>query len=275
MADRGSSGVADGQRTDVAAAFTAQRDASGDAAPAGAGAGAGEAVSVNLPSALLRRLEGLADARGESVETVMRETLEAALPGGEAPSGGPAQRGYRWKDVFLPEGTELCFTHKGRTYGAMVAGGRILHEGEPVTPSRFINAVAGPGRNAWIGLWVRRPADAVWVLADDLRRAAEVAFVASQAVAIQQGEAAGQRAASHEPSTARAPATQRDTALELIGRIALALGSDPREGGPAGHDMPPRLPAAGGVSPTALRMLRTVRRRRRAGPGLQQLRQKE
>ncbi len=271
MADRGSSGVAGGQQTDAAAAFTAQRDTSTGADAAGAD----EAVRVSLPSALLRRLESVADARGDSVETVMRETLEAALPGAEAPSGGPTQRGYRWKDVFLPEGTELCFTHKGRTYGAMVSGGRILHEGEPVTPSRFINAVAGPGRNAWIGLWVRRPADAVWVLADDLRRAAEVAFVASQAVAIQQGEAAGQRAASQESSTPRAPSTQRDTALELIGRIALALGSDPREGGPAVGDMPPRLPAAGGVSPTALRMLRTVRRRRRAGPGLQALRQKE
>jgi hypothetical protein len=271
LADRGSSGVAGGQRCDTAGRVTAQPAVLDDSAPA-----EGEAVRVSLPSALLRRLESLADARGESLETVMRETLEAALPGAESPAGGPAQRGYRWKDVFLPEGTELCFTHKGRTYGAVVTGGRILHEGEPVTPSRFINAVAGPGRNAWIGLWVRRPADAVWVLADDLRRAAEVAFVASQAVAIQQGEAAGQRAASQGSAESKTPSAQRDTALELIGRIALALGSGPRDSMGSLPDSAPRLPASvGGVSPTALRMLRTVRRRRRTGPGLQAVRQKE
>ena len=272
MAHRGSNGIAGGQRHSSAGAIAAHRAAPAEAVPAAGG----EAVCVSLPAALLRRLEGLADARGESVETVMRETLEAALPGGEALGGGPAQRGYRWKDVFLPEGTELCFTHKGRTYGALVTAGRILHEGEPVTPSRFINAVAGPGRNAWIGLWVRRPADAVWVLADDLRRAAEVAFVASQAVAIQQGEAAGQRAATQPPAEAATPAAQRETALELIGRIALALGSEPRENTSSLPQVQPRLPAAAaGVSPTALRMLRTVRRRRRTGPGLQALRQKE
>lgn len=272
MADRGSNGVAGGQRQDSVGAFPAQHAAPADALAAAGG----EAVCVSLPAALLRRLEGLADARGESLETVMRETLEAALPDAEAPAAGPAQRGYRWKDVFLPEGTELCFTHKGRTYGAVVTGGRILHEGEPVTPSRFINAVAGPGRNAWIGLWVRRPADAVWVLADDLRRAAEVAFVASQAVAIQQGEAAGQRAAARGASEVKMPSDQRDTALELIGRIALALGSDPRDGAPAVTEAAPRLMAVpGGVSPTALRMLRTGRRRRRTGPGLHLIRQKE
>jgi hypothetical protein len=229
-----------------------------------------------LPGALVRRLESLADARGESVETVMRNALEAALPTAEAPPTGPTQRGYRWKDVFLPEGTELCFTHKGRTYGAVVTGGRILHEGNPVTPSRFINAVAGPGRNAWIGLWVRRPADAVWVLADDLRRAAEVAFVASQAVAIQQGEAVSQRAAARGASEIPMPMDQRDTALELIGRIALALGTESRDSAPASVEASARSGAAlRGVPPAAQRMLRAVRRRRRAVPGLLLLQQKE
>jgi len=82
--------------------------------------------------------------------------------------------GYTWKykdaSLFLPHGSEIRMRYKGRTYYAKVDGDQIMYEGKPITPATLANTVAGSSRNAWRDLWVKRPADAIWLLADQLRR---------------------------------------------------------------------------------------------------------
>ncbi len=91
--------------------------------------------------------------------------------------------GFRWGGVFLPSGTVLWFKYKGGNYYAKVEGDKLIYRGEPVppqgaprlrpgqevTPSEFANLVSGTMRNAWVTLYVRRPGDAEWRLADHLR----------------------------------------------------------------------------------------------------------
>lgn len=78
-------------------------------------------------------------------------------------------RGYQWKSLFLPDGTEVRMQYKGQYRYAKVEGDLLLFEGEPTTPGSLANTIAGGSRNAWRDLWVKRPNDAEWRLADDLR----------------------------------------------------------------------------------------------------------
>jgi hypothetical protein len=79
------------------------------------------------------------------------------------------RRGYSWKDVFLPEGTQLRMRYKGKVYTAAVSGDDIAYDGRQVSPSEFANSVAGTARNAWRDIEVLLPGSQAWVLADKLR----------------------------------------------------------------------------------------------------------
>lgn len=78
-------------------------------------------------------------------------------------------RGYQWKSLFLPDGSELRMQYKGQYHYAKVEDDQLVYEGEPTSPGSLANTVAGSSRNAWRDLWVRRPNDAQWCLADELR----------------------------------------------------------------------------------------------------------
>ncbi|QID17840.1 hypothetical protein G3580_09415 [Nitrogeniibacter mangrovi] len=78
-------------------------------------------------------------------------------------------RGYQWKTLFLPEGTEIRMQYKGAYSYAKVEGDDIHFEGEPISPAAMANKIAGSSRNAWRDLWIKRPADSEWRLADDCR----------------------------------------------------------------------------------------------------------
>jgi hypothetical protein len=91
-----------------------------------------------------------------------------------------AARGYQWKGLFLPEGTEVRMQYKGEYHYAKVEGDQLIYEGMPTTPGSLANTVASSSRNAWRDLWVKRPSDPEWRLADDRRREAlSAAFNAS------------------------------------------------------------------------------------------------
>lgn len=81
--------------------------------------------------------------------------------------------GYQWKGLFLPDSTEVRMQYKSDWYYAKVEGDKLIYEGVPITPGRLANTVAGTSRNAWRDLWIKRPADAEWLLADDCRAAGE------------------------------------------------------------------------------------------------------
>ena len=99
-------------------------------------------------------------------------TAEALLPApAEAPLM-PAGRGYVWKSVFLPHGTQLRMKYRGQIHYALVEGDRLLFQDRPVSPSELARSIAGSNRNAWRDLWVMTPGASQWVMADRLRRAA-------------------------------------------------------------------------------------------------------
>jgi hypothetical protein len=78
-------------------------------------------------------------------------------------------RGYQWKNLFLPESTEIRMQYKGAYSYAKVEGDDIIFKGKPISPSAMANTVAGGSRNAWRDIWIKRPADREWRLADDCR----------------------------------------------------------------------------------------------------------
>lgn len=118
----------------------------------------------------------------------------------------PCTSGYQWKEVFLPKGTLLRTVFNGKHHHCVVEDDGPHFNGEPMSPSRFANAVGGIRRNAWRVIWVLFPNTAQWKLADTLRtkrRAPRRA--ASQADA---GRPTGQpprRAGSGDAHRARAP----------------------------------------------------------------------
>jgi hypothetical protein len=135
-------------------------------------------LQVSLPRSTARHLEQVATQKGMSAADLAREVVERMLAnepvvyGDRTPRSPGTEVGYRWKNVFLPEGTVLSFTHRGTPYLATVTGTELVHDGKSVSPSEFVNGISGATRNAWRDLWVRRPADTEWVPAQDLRKAA-------------------------------------------------------------------------------------------------------
>jgi len=84
-------------------------------------------------------------------------------------SEGPARRGFQWKNIFLPEGTNLRTTYQHTTEFAKVVGDHILSDdGESLTPSLFVNRHA-KGRNAWRFIWLRFPGEEHWIRAMNCR----------------------------------------------------------------------------------------------------------
>jgi hypothetical protein len=80
-----------------------------------------------------------------------------------------AMSGYQWKELFLPAGTMLRTAFKGRNFNATVEGDCIIFNGDAVSPSEFVNAPGGVGRNAWRVLWLLFPDDSAWKLASTCR----------------------------------------------------------------------------------------------------------
>lgn len=145
---------------------------------------------------------------------------------------GPASsRGYQWKSLFLPEGTELRMSTSGSTYHARVVGDDIVFNGRKVSPRGMTVAIAGDGRNAWRDLWLKLPGERHFVPASRCRHEQTRAPGASS-----EGPAAP--AASPADSLSAAALTMADalkTTLALMERAsARAMPADDR------RDMAPR-----------------------------------
>jgi hypothetical protein len=79
--------------------------------------------------------------------------------------------GYLWRPLLLPPATKIRMKYKGETHYAAIVGDQFVFDGESISPSEFANRVAdGTNRNAWRDLWIKRPHDSEFHLADDLRR---------------------------------------------------------------------------------------------------------
>jgi len=84
---------------------------------------------------------------------------------------GPAHEGYYWKKVFLPNGTKIKMTYKGKIYYAEVKYKKILHEGREHSPSQLVNYITNSSRNAWRDLYLMFPGRDEWEWAYSVRNA--------------------------------------------------------------------------------------------------------
>ncbi|MYM69674.1 hypothetical protein GTP45_22920 [Pseudoduganella sp. FT55W] len=95
----------------------------------------------------------------------------AAQPAAPQPAPPPVtatdntSRGYQWKQLFLPNGTELRTIYCGQSLYATVENEQILIDGVPTTPSRLANRQGCGSRNAWKTIWLRLPGNKRWELA--------------------------------------------------------------------------------------------------------------
>jgi hypothetical protein len=82
-------------------------------------------------------------------------------------------RGYTWKykdkKIFLPHGSEIRMPYKGQNHYAKVEGDNILYMDRIISPGALANAIANSSRNAWKDLWIKRPGEKEWTLANDIR----------------------------------------------------------------------------------------------------------
>ncbi|GAB2875884.1 hypothetical protein GCM10027277_51500 [Pseudoduganella ginsengisoli] len=130
---------------------------------------------ISLPLGELLDLElHLMNVRpGVKLETFITELLQRWLAIDKERlalrTNGPAIRGFQWKNIFLPEGTNLRTSHRGNVEFAKVIGDHIISDdGTSLTPSLFANRHAG-GRNAWRFVWLRFPGNDYWIRASDCR----------------------------------------------------------------------------------------------------------
>ena len=59
--------------------------------------------------------------------------------------------------------------YKGAYFYAKVDGDEIIYDGKPISPGSLANTIAGNSSNAWRDLWIKRPEDKEWKLADECR----------------------------------------------------------------------------------------------------------
>jgi hypothetical protein len=121
----------------------------------------------------LREINSPLSANGALAEAVRDWICAERQRAGTSEPGPPPARGYQWKCLFLPEGSELRMTYGMADCFARVSGGAIIYQGRRVSPRQFTQAVAGDGRNAWRDLWVRMPGEKSWTRARMLRRRLE------------------------------------------------------------------------------------------------------
>jgi len=84
---------------------------------------------------------------------------------------GDPKKGYHWQNVFLPNGTRLRITYKGKQHYAEIRRQTIVYEDQACSPSQFARQVANnTSRNAWRDIWIQMPGKTDWQYAETLRR---------------------------------------------------------------------------------------------------------
>lgn len=131
-------------------------------------------ATLAIPANTLCRLLQYADAHqaelcaGELAAIAIEEWLARA----EGASGPSIRlRGYQWKTVFLPEGTQLRAWNRTCFAYAEVIGDNIVYLDEAVSPHEFICRCKGISRSAWAEVALLFPGANHWKRADDHRRA--------------------------------------------------------------------------------------------------------
>jgi hypothetical protein len=78
--------------------------------------------------------------------------------------------GYSWKALFLPSGTVLRLRYESEYHYAKIEGDKLVYHGAPIrSPNQFALEVTGGARDAWRDVWIKRPGDEDFVVANSLR----------------------------------------------------------------------------------------------------------
>ncbi len=97
--------------------------------------------------------------------------LDNKLADEDINSYGPPHQGYQWKNLLLPNKTKIKMSYLGSAKYADVRHEKLVYEGKSYSPSVLAKVIAGgTSRNAWRDLWIKRPKDKDWVLADTARK---------------------------------------------------------------------------------------------------------
>ena len=133
------------------------------------------AVAVPIPTDLFLQLSDFLRSKNDSRNPVsaVSDAIDYWLQNADwKPEliSESSTRGYQWKNLFLPEGTEIRMPYKGTFHYAKVEGDEIIYKGKSISPGSLANTITASSRNAWRDLWIKRPDDKEWVLADDCRR---------------------------------------------------------------------------------------------------------
>jgi hypothetical protein len=126
-----------------------------------------EALSVQVPTGLY--VDVAAHLRKSGDQRTPDDVVALALKNWLRSSPRRKGAGYQWKELFLPDGTELRMRYRGIFYYAAVQGDQLMYCSDPVSPRGFVLMVTGTVRNPWRDLWIRRSASEVWTRADTWR----------------------------------------------------------------------------------------------------------
>jgi hypothetical protein len=89
-------------------------------------------------------------------------------------------RGYQWKKLFLPDGTQLRMSYKGKYFYAKVEGDEVVYDGNPVSPASMVNSISGTSRSSWRDMWFKRPKDKEWLPAREWSKEREKQITRSE-----------------------------------------------------------------------------------------------
>ncbi|MDB5909259.1 MAG: hypothetical protein JWP34_3373 [Massilia sp.] len=102
----------------------------------------------------------LAEATALAIRDWLADDSRLANASQASPSGSArGYRGYQWKELFLPDGTDVRMRCDGDVHHARVCGDAIVFNGRRVSPRQLTIGIAGDGRNAWRDLSLRLPGE--------------------------------------------------------------------------------------------------------------------
>jgi hypothetical protein len=122
---------------------------------------------MELFEALIQRFPG---GVSSIVDQVVWDFLDRTAV--DAAPGRHSKPGVQWDNVFLPDGTEIRTKYFHQFKIATIEGSAIVWEGKEYSSmSRLARAMRNDtSNNAWQVLYIKRPTDQQWKLADSLRR---------------------------------------------------------------------------------------------------------
>ncbi len=139
----------------------------------------GVMLSPQLVAELVAHLNSHGSTLGvpEAAARAIRAWISGAPPAAPAPPPADAEptRGFQWKNLFLPSGTELRMATRADTYYARVDGDFVVFQGRRYSPHGLMQHLAGSGRNAWRDVWIRFAGERHFMPASRLRREREQA----------------------------------------------------------------------------------------------------